>query len=231
MNTIIFNSFKNIFSVILVCIASFSSFDINEENINVYNSDSSKNTNITNKITKYKVIRKYNLDMPYGEEKIITEGQNGISYLDSNNKYVVLQKKVDKVIEVGLGKDNLYDGMLTSYGPDCVSCNGLGYVSCPTKHGGNFSLINDGIIYNDETYGDVRVVAADLRAFPCGSIITIINSDFPTGIDTIVLDTGYSMKSAFDNGNIHLDLAFKSQNDINISTNNKTQFKVHRKGW
>ena len=44
------------------------------------------------------VIKKYNFKLPYGEEKIITEGQNGIQVLDSNNNYITLQEKIDKVL-------------------------------------------------------------------------------------------------------------------------------------
>ena len=99
------------------------------------------------------------------------------------------------------------------------------------KDGTWFSLINDGIYYNDSEYGDVRVVAADQREFPCGTVLEISNSYLNEPIYGIVLDTGYSMKKAYNNGIIHIDLAFKSEKEININTNNDTNFNVKRWGW
>ena len=231
MNTIIYNLIKNFLSVIVICLTSITSFNLNQENIQIYNQDNIKSTNINNKIIKYDVIKKYNFKLPYGEEKIITEGQNGIQVLDSNNNYITLQEKIDKVVEIGLGKNGSYNGILTSYGPDCASCDGRGYVSCPKKDGTWFSLINDGIYYNDSEYGDVRVVAADQREFPCGTVLEISNSYLNEPIYGIVLDTGYSMKKAYNNGIIHIALAFKSEKEININTNNDTNFNVKRWGW
>ena len=39
------------------------------------------------------------------------------------------------------------------------------------------------------------------------------------------------MKKAYNNGIIHIDLAFKSEKEININTNNDTNFNVKRWGW
>ena len=51
----------------------------------------------------------------------------------------------------------------------------------------------------------------------------------------IVLDTGGAMRSAYQNGNILVDIAFSSEDSdgINRATNRSgnVKFKVYRNGW
>ena len=49
MNTIIYNLIKNFLSVIVICLTSITSFNLNQENIQIYNQDNIKSTNISNK--------------------------------------------------------------------------------------------------------------------------------------------------------------------------------------
>ena len=46
MNTIIYNLIKNFLSVIVICLTSITSFNLNQENIQIYNQDNIKSTNI-----------------------------------------------------------------------------------------------------------------------------------------------------------------------------------------
>ena len=100
-----------------------------------------------------------------------------------------------------------------------------------TKEGKKHSLTNDGIYYKDSTYGDVRILAADNSGFPCGTIVKVNNGkqEF-TGI---VLDTGSSMRTAWSNGTVWLDLAFATQNDAKSAgmSSNNAKFVVQRWGW
>ena len=75
-----------------------------------------------------------------------------------------------------------------------------------------------------------RILAADHRQFPCGTIIEIHNSDLK--VETgIVLDTGYGMKKAYNEGWLLVDLAVTTEKDITFGMNDKTKFYVKRWGW
>lgn len=71
-------------------------------------------------------------------------------------------------------------GTVSAYGPDCRGCSG--------HLGGGFDATDGSYIYNDPTYGNVRIVAGDPQ-YPYGTIIRISNTkagDF----NAIVLDRG-----------------------------------------
>ena len=71
-------------------------------------------------------------------------------------------------------------GTISAYGPDCRGCSG--------HLGGGFDASDGSYIYNDPTYGNVRIVAGDPQ-YPYGTIIRISNTkagDF----NAIVLDRG-----------------------------------------
>lgn len=75
-----------------------------------------------------------------------------------------------------------YYGKMTGYGPDCVGCSGI------TASGMN--VLNGNIYYEDETYGNIRIVAGD-KSIPFGSIIRITGTTISTEpILAIVLDRG-----------------------------------------
>lgn len=125
-----------------------------------------------------------------------------------------------------------YVGKMTGYGADCKGCSGLGRLSCKTLSGGYHSLAVDGEYYNDQTYGSVRIVAADLSKFPCGSIVKVSNGNLGE-FNAIVLDTGASVRNASLNGIVWMDLAFKTESDPQIysATSNNTSYVVQRLGW
>ena len=119
---------------------------------------------------------------------------------------------------------------MTGYGADCQGCTGN--LSCKTKKGTNWNLNSNGINYNDDQFGNVRIIAAALEKFPCGTIIEVKNANLGT-FNTIVLDTGGSMINAYKNGVIHIDLAFISETNSEIykATNSNVEYNVKRWGW
>ena len=69
---------------------------------------------------------------------------------------------------------------MTGYGADCQGCSGLGTLACKTKNGSYYSLTQNGMNYTDDEYGEVRIIAAALDKFPCGTIIKVDNPNLGT---------------------------------------------------
>jgi len=88
-----------------------------------------------------------------------------------------------------------YTGVLTGYGPDCYGCGNFNTNKVSTSSGYHIADIVDGVIqpaftitYNDNEYGEVRIVAGD-NTLPFNSIVRItIPNQNP--IMAIVLDRG-----------------------------------------
>ena len=178
-------------------------------------------------------------------EKVITTIKHQISpdSMVSSYNYIEIKKeeienkkntiKVEDDVDTNNGDENvLYVGKMTGYGADCKGCSGLGSLSCKTLDGSKHSLSVDGEYYYDNTYGNVRIVAADLGKFPCGTIVKIDHSNLGS-FYAVVLDTGSSVQNAWQNGLVWMDLAFKTEQDPNIysSTSNSTTYTVQRWGW
>lgn len=213
-------------------ILSLSSFlgtnNYQEKNTIVNNLNDTKNQNIVHKVVEYDTEIIYDYSKPSDYEKVITEGQNGISYFDGK-KEVVIQNVINKVVEKGYGD---FVGRITGYGPDCEGCSGYGNLSCRTKSGSKHSLLNDGIYYNDEEYGSVRILAASLDGFPCGTIVEV--SKDSTKFLGVVLDTGGSMRDAWSKGEVWMDLAYSSQHEARyngIISGKNINYKIKRWGW
>lgn len=137
----------------------------------------------------------------------------------------------EQVKEVSASEDQkIYTGKMTGYGGDCPGCSGN--LACKTQSGATFNLNTDGMYYNDSTYGNIRILSADTRAFPCGTVIQV-NNGIMSEFTAIVLDTGGSMRSAWGRGAVWMDLAFVSNSDPSIKSanSNNTTFKVLRQGW
>ena len=111
-----------------------------------------------------------------------------------------------------------YSGDLTGYGADCPLCGGT--LACMPS----LDVLHGNVNYDDETYGNVRIVASS-RNLPCGTIIRFDSkriSEEPT--IAIVLDRGVL--------NYDLDLltvseAYASDNVGRL----KISYDVLRKGW
>jgi hypothetical protein len=221
-------------SLLVVSIASlFGTIRINDEGIKIENANNNKNLNVINTLVEYETKKKYTNRLPYNTTKITVKGENGVVYLNENGKVMqTIKEVITEVIEIGTGPQGKYSGRLTGYGPDCRGCNSEGYVACFTKERQKHSLINDGIYYDDEEYGKVRILAAETKKFPCGTVIEVRNGNSEPFIG-VVLDTGYAMRSAWKNEEILIDLAFSTEKDPEIRkiTSRSVAYNVKRWGW
>ena len=107
------------------------------------------------------------------EEPKVEEKKEEVIKKEEPVKSYVEEEPVSEVIKT-------YTGTLTGYGPDCSGCSGntaSGY------------YVGNTITYNDSTYGNVRIVAAD-KSIPFYSIVRISNVPGMDTITAIVLDTG-----------------------------------------
>ncbi len=230
MNFYLLNLFGKWVSLGILAILSLFGFNIEETNITVDNTNVDKNINVISNVIPYETIKTYDSSIPNNITKVITKGKNGIIYNDN----VILEEVVNEEVIIGTGKNGEYQGVMTGYGPDCSTCSGRGFVACKTEDKENFNLIDDGIYYNDDEFGEVRVLAAALSEFPCGTIIEVKNSklgDF-TGI---VMDTGYTMREQLKKGVYHFDVAYKTEKDENVrkttDMSGEVIYSVQRWGW
>ena len=233
MNFYLLNLFGKWVSLGILSIMSLFGFTLEEETTEISNSNINKNVNISSTVIEHETIETFDSSIPSNITKVITEGKDGVIYYNDDGT-IVLEEVVDEEVIIGTGKNGEYTGVMTGYGPDCSTCSGRGYVSCKTEDKKNFNLINDGIYYNDDEFGEVRVLAAALSEFPCGTIIEVKNSnlgDF-TGI---VMDTGYTMREQLKNGVYHFDVAYETEKneEIKKATNMSGEviYSVQRWGW
>lgn len=233
MNFYLLNLFGKWVSLGILSIMSLFGFTLEEETTEISNNNIDKNVNVISTVIEHETIETFDSSIPSNITKVIKEGQDGVVYYNDDG-IVVLEEVVDEEVIIGTGKNGEYTGVMTGYGPDCSTCSGRGYVSCKTEDKKNFNLIDDGIYYSDDEYGEVRVLAADLSAFPCGTIVEVKSSnlgDF-TGI---VMDTGYTMREQLKNGIYHFDVAYETEKneDIKKATNMSGDviYNVQRWGW
>ena len=222
------------FSITFVALATlFNSINLfSKEKVEVENLNETKNSVALTKVIKREVVKTYNSKIPTGHTITKKEGQDGLSYVDENGETLgVITKPVNAEIEIGTGKNGEYVGKMTGYGADCAGCSSTGTVSCKTKYGSH-SLRNNGTTYNDDEYGNVRIIAADLSEFPCGTIIKVDNPSLGE-FTAIVLDTGGAMQRDWARGIVHMDLAFLSESDpsLNLATSSNVKYSVQRWGW
>lgn len=199
----------------------------------IYNTTSDKTTVIVNEVVAYGTDYIYNANIPStADKKVITEGINGLAYTYDGLNYTHLSDMKNEVVQVGTGKEGIFKGKLTGYGPDCPGCSKVGNVSCRTREGKNHSLTYDGLYYNDINYGSLRILAADHSVFPCGTVVKV-NNGVLKEFYGIVLDTGYAMRNAWKSGIIWMDLAFTTQKEALTggATSSNTTFNVQRWGW
>lgn len=208
----------NKLKIIIIGLVSIFSFDSSEAVVEEF------------KIIDYETEYVYSEKYSKGEELVITKGQDGYAH-EVNGEEIVIKESINEVVQLGTREDAFYEGMLTGYGPDCVGCSKQGYVACYTEYKEKWSLVHDGIIYNDSVYGEVNIVAADHTLFPCGTIIEISNNNYDKLV-AVVLDTGGTMRSKWRNKKeVHLDLAFSSEKETLNVTSRNTNYHVKRWGW
>ena len=170
---------------------------ISEKKFEVKNLNQTKNSIAFTKVIEYDTVETYNNKIPTGVTITRKKGHTGLAYVDENNNETIIESPKNAEIEIGTGDEANYVGKMTGYGADCVGCTGT--LACKTKNGSYHNLIKDGTTYNDEEYGNVKIIAAALEKFPCGTIIKVENPNLGT-FNAIVLDTGGAMKNAWNNG-------------------------------
>ena len=203
---------------------------ISEKKFEVKNLNQTKNSIAFTKVIEYDTVETYNNKIPTGVTITRKKGHTGLAYVDENNNETIIESPKNAEIEIGTGDEANYVGKMTGYGADCVGCTGT--LACKTKNGNYHNLIKDGTTYNDEEYGNVKIIAAALEKFPCGTIIKVENPNLGT-FNAIVLDTGGAMKSAWNNGIIHIDLAYLTETDpaLHLSTSSNVKYSVQRWGF
>ena len=233
MNFYLLNLFGKWVSLGILSIMSLFGFDIEEKTIEISNINIDKNVNIVSNVIEHKTTEIFDSSIPSNITKVIQEGKDGVTYYNGEET-IILEEVIDEEVIIGTGKNGEYTGVMTGYGPDCSTCSGRGFVSCKTEDKKNFNLINDGIYYNDDEFGEVRVLAAALSEFPCGTIIEVKNSNLGN-FTGIVMDTGYTMREQLKDGIYHFDVAYQTEKDESIkkATNMSGEviYSVQRWGW
>lgn len=180
---------------------------------------------ITFEIHPDKMVSSYNF-VEVTETKEEVEEKKDEVVEDTKKEIIIVENTPAEV------NDAVYVGKMTGYGADCIGCSGVGALACRTADGSRHTLTENGEYYNDATYGTVRIVAAALDQFPCGTIVKV---DHPAlgSFYAVVMDTGGSMRNAWANGLVWMDLAFKTESDPDIyaTTSSNTTYSVQRWGW
>ena len=136
-------------------------------------------------------------------------------YVYASNEIIIddelVDEVVDDVLEIQLGK-------LSRYGPDCYLCTGyLAY---------GLYVESDTIYYNDNYYGNVRILAGD-KSYPFGTIVRV-SYDMESFLG-IVLDRGGSIGF---NGKALFDLLYPNEYLANKDgVNYNTKFEILRYGF
>ena len=127
-------------------------------------------------------------------------------------------EKINKIKEEKKVLDK-FIGTITGYGPDCYGCIGI------TASGYD---VRNTIYYNDKTYNNVRVLAAD-KSLPFGTIIKVSNLKDYNDFIGIVLDRGSAI--SFD-GFSQIDLLFESEDySYNFGRKENVIFEILRLGY
>jgi len=215
--------------VFVVCVACFQNVSFTIDN-DIFQKNAASITHIV----EYETFETYDESIPSNITKVAVEGQDGLFYIDKDGVATTINEVINEQKVIGTGKYGIYKGIMTGYGPDCKSCDGKGYVACSTKDKKSFNIITDGIYYNDEEYGEVRVLAAALKEFPCGTIVEVDSSNLGKFMG-IVMDTGYDMRRFYKMGIYHFDVAYETELDRMVPyTTNMTGeviYSVQRWGW
>lgn len=110
-------------------------------------------------------------------------------------------------------------GTMSAYGPNCVGCSG--------HLGGGFDASGGNHIYQDPTYGNVRIVAGDSK-YPYGTIVKVSNSKLGV-FNAIVLDRGGAIGIG---KRFMFDLLFPSEEEAaSFGTSYNVVFDILRYGY
>lgn len=143
--------------------------------------------------------------------------------------------------ELAVVTDNSYNnvnvidtfvGTVTAYGPDCVGCSGVtasGYRVADNIGG---VITSTTTTYYDDTFGELRILAAATNKFPFGTVIRISGGRIDGYINGIVLDRGIAMSNAWSNGKVLVDLMFSTEksDEVHEFGRQNVTFEVLRYG-
>lgn len=150
------------------------------------------------------------------------EAINMVMKYDNREKKLVVKavSNMQEAKEYGPSMPISFDGQMTAYKATCAGCTGK--VSCPPRQ----NVRNNNIYFEDQTYGTLRILAAD-PAIPCGTIVQITNVSFSNEpIMGIVLDRGGAIK-----GNIMDFLVGENDNMDIVGRQRGVHYEVVRWGW
>ena len=110
-------------------------------------------------------------------------------------------------------------GTMSAYGLDCAGCSGV--------VGSGYPALENNLMYYDQTYGSLRIVAGDKR-YPYGTVVRVVDSKIGT-FNVIVLDRGGDIGI----GRKYLfDLLFTTEAEAsNFGLSRNTTFEVLRYGY
>lgn len=230
MNLYIIQFIGKVASFVFVTLLSLiPSYNIGKETYVISSLLTETNTYVYEEEINFETKYTYNQKVPSTYKRIVNEGINGTVYYDKmTNKKLFTKEPISKTIEVGTGKAGVYYGRITGYTAYCEGCSGT--VSCNTKIGKNHSLITDGLYYQDDQYGKIRILAAPTKEFPCGTIIHL-EGGRTADFYAIVLDRGYAMNKAWSDGSVLIDVAVSSKQEAFSITSGNIKFNVARWGW
>lgn len=150
------------------------------------------------------------------------EAINMVMKYDNREKKLVVKavSNMQEAKKYGPSMPISFDGQMTAYKATCAGCTGK--VSCPPRQ----NVRNNNIYFEDQTYGTLRILAAD-PAIPCGTIVQITNVSFSNEpIMGIVLDRGGAIK-----GNIMDFLVGENDNMDIVGRQRGVHYEVVRWGW
>lgn len=161
------------------------------------------------------------------KEEIVTYNVSSINSIQAVHlvsKYnpevveTIYASNINEILQYGKTNPVIFNGTMTGYGPDCEGCTGK--VSCPPRN----DVRNGNIYFTDNTYGTVRIVAAD-KGIPCGTIINVKGNRLENDMTVIVLDRGGVIKGTL------MDLLMPTENSsISFGRQNVT-YEIIRWGW
>ncbi len=130
----------------------------------------------------------------------------------------IYANNISEVLSYGSTNPVVFNGTMTAYGPDCVGCTGI--VACPPRN----NVRNGNIYFDDNVYGQVRIVAAD-NNIPCGTIIKVTGSSLDSEMTVIVLDRGGAIKGTL------MDLLMPNERVSNPFGRQYVTYEIIRWGW
>lgn len=165
-----------------------------------------KSYNVVGNINKTKSLSAYHLVNKYDD-------------LNPNLSFAKVST-LEEIKKLGATTPVEFKGQMTGYGPDCPGCGGR--TGCSPYQ----DVRKNNIYFDDNTYGEVRIIATD-KAIPCGSIIKVSNVSWTDEeFVAIALDRGGAIKGLIT------DLLFKDEKSAKfVGRQRDVNYKIIRWGW